>query len=294
MLTEHALHGIFVAIVAPFDRNGDLDTDSFNKLAQRLVDQGVHRLVVNGTTGESPTIESDELDRMIHSVQQLSSQSRRIPIIVGTGTNNTTTTIHKTKQAKDMGADAALVVTPYYNRPSQKGIIQHFRYLEDADLPIILYDIPHRTGVSLEMDTIKAIMEMDHVIGIKESTDNMKQRVSELTRSIRKPVLCGEDDSLWTSLYCGATGGILASANVHSDQFVQVYELFRSGKIEESKQLFHKLLPLVRLLFAEPNPAPLKWLLARHGHIRTDQLRLPMTTISTELQQQLNTFVSGE
>lgn len=148
MLIEHALRGVFVAIVTPFDHNGNLDIDSFNKLVQRLIDEGIHGLVFNGTTGESPTIESDELKRLIQTAQQLSSRSRKIPIIVGTGTNNTTTTLNKTKQAKELGADAALVVTPYYNRPSQQGIIQHFQSLEDADLPIIVYDIPHRTGVS--------------------------------------------------------------------------------------------------------------------------------------------------
>jgi 4-hydroxy-tetrahydrodipicolinate synthase len=293
MLIEHLLHGVFVPIVAPFDRSGNLDMDSFGKLVQRLVNKGIHGLVVNGTTGESPTIEPNELELLILAVRQASPRSQAVPMIVGTGTNNTSSTVKRTIQAKAQGADAALVVAPYYNRPSQQGIIQHFQALAEAGMPIILYDIPHRTGVSLDMETVQAIMDMKHVIGLKDSTGNMK-RVTELTRSITKPVLCGEDELFFASLCCGAKGGILASANVDSDRFVQVYELFHSGQVIEAKQLFDRLLPLVRLLFAEPNPAPLKWLLAQRGHIRSDQLRLPMTTISSELQQQLKAIVTDD
>ncbi|MCZ8511694.1 4-hydroxy-tetrahydrodipicolinate synthase [Paenibacillus filicis] len=281
MLTEHTLHGVMVPIVTPFDHRGNLDIESFEGLVQRLVSRGIHGLVINGTTGESPVIESQELESLIVSARKVMATSQVIPLIVGTGSNDTSATIIRTAQAKSLGADAALVVTPYYNRPSQQGIIQHYQALAEAELPIILYDIPHRTGVSLEVETVKTIMKMDHVIGLKEGTGNI-QRVFKLARSISKPLLCGEDVLFFASLCCGAKGGILASANLDSDQFVQVYELFRVGKIEESCALFHQLLPLVEFLFSEPNPAPLKWLLAQHGYIRSDRLRLPMTTISSE------------
>lgn len=169
----------------------------------------------------------------------------------------------------------------YYNRPSQQGIIEHFHALVKAELPVILYDIPHRTGVALNLETVKTIMEMEHVIGLKESTGDIK-RLFKLTRSLTKPVLCGEDELFFASLCCGGKGGILASANLDTDQFVQVYELFRAGKIEESSQRFDQLQPLIQFLFSEPNPAPLKWLLSERGYIRSDRLRLPMTAISGE------------
>ncbi|USG66146.1 4-hydroxy-tetrahydrodipicolinate synthase [Brevibacillus ruminantium] len=293
MLTEQDLHGVFVPIVTPFDLEGGLDLDSLSKLVQQFITKGIHGLVVNGTTGESPAIEPDELELIIKSVRNASPASQEIPVIVGTGTNNTASTVKKTIQAKTHGADAALVVTPYYNRPSQQGIIQHFASLAEAGLPIIVYDIPHRTGVSLELDTLRTIMHMAHVIGLKDSTGNVKQ-VRELTCSISKPVLCGDDELFFDSLCCGATGGILASANVNTDQFIRVFELFKAGKVSDAKLLFDSLLPLVNLLFAEPNPAPLKWFLAEIGHIRSDKLRLPMTTISPELQQQLKAIVSLE
>ncbi|MBU5442489.1 4-hydroxy-tetrahydrodipicolinate synthase [Paenibacillus sp. MSJ-34] len=281
MLTEDTLHGVMVPIVTPFDHRGNLDMKSFEELVQSLVSRGIHGLIINGTTGESPVIESHELESLIVSARKAIAASYNIPLIVGTGSNSTLATMKRTEQAKSLGADAALVVTPYYNRPSQQGIIRHFQALAEADLPIILYDIPHRTGVSLTVETVKNIMKMDHVIGLKESTGNI-QRIFKLARSMSKPLLCGEDALFFASLCCGAKGGILASANLDSDQFVQVYELFRAGKIEESNELFNQLLPLVEFLFSEPNPAPLKWLLAQRGYIRSDRLRLPMTTISME------------
>ncbi|MFC5647680.1 4-hydroxy-tetrahydrodipicolinate synthase [Paenibacillus solisilvae] len=278
MLTEQTLQGVIVPIVTPFNQRGNLDVKSFKELVKRLVSKGIHGLVVNGTTGESPTVEETELETLISTAR---NEMGEIPLIVGTGSNNTVATVKKNTWVKSLGADAALVVTPYYNRPSQQGIIQHFQALAEADLPIILYDIPHRTGVSLELETVKAIMGMDHVIGLKESSGNIK-RAFKLARSLTKPVLCGEDELFFASLCCGGKGGILASANLDSDQFVQVYELFRAGKIEESSQRFDQLLPLIQFLFSEPNPAPLKWLLAERGHIRSDRLRLPMTSISSE------------
>ncbi|RRJ67295.1 4-hydroxy-tetrahydrodipicolinate synthase [Paenibacillus oralis] len=278
MLSEKSLHGVIVPIVTPFDQRGNLDINSFQKLVVRLKSSGIHGLVVNGTTGESPTIEDAELEAMIAAARSVLGET---PLIVGTGSNNTAATIKKTALAKALGADAALVVTPYYNRPSQQGIIEHFRALAEADLPIILYDIPHRTGVTLELDTVKVIMKMDHIIGLKESTGNIK-RLMRLVSTIPKPILCGEDELFFASLCCGGKGGILASANLDTKQFVQVYELFGAGKIDASRERFDQLLPLILFLFSEPNPAPLKWLLAQRRHIRTDRLRLPMTSISSD------------
>ncbi|MFL1672860.1 4-hydroxy-tetrahydrodipicolinate synthase [Paenibacillus dendritiformis] len=292
MLTEDQLRGVMVPIVTPFDRSGNVDFDSFKKLIARLVSKGIHGLIVNGTTGESPVIESRELEDLILTARQAIPATLGVPLIVGTGSNNTSATVKRTAQAKSLGADAALVVTPYYNRPSQQGIIQHFQALAEAELPVILYDIPYRTGVQLELETIKAIMRMDHVIGLKESTGNLK-RLAALARCMTKPVLCGEDELFFASLCCGAAGGILASANLDSDQFVQVYEQYQTDNINESRRIFDQLLPLIQFLFSEPNPAPLKWLLAQRGHIRSDRLRLPMTAISSAASKKGTRLIQG-
>nr|WP_285854139.1 dihydrodipicolinate synthase family protein [Paenibacillus elgii] len=281
VLTEDTLRGVVVPVVTPFDRSGELDIRSFEELIRRLVGKGIHGLIVNGTIGESPVLESREFEILIAAARQTIAATRAIPLIVGTGASNTSATVKRTAQAKSLGAHAALVATPNFHFSSQQAVIRHFQALAEADLPIILCDPPHRAGVALDLETVKVIMEMEHVIGLKEGTGNIR-RMFRLARSMTKPVLCGEDELFFASLCCGAKGGIVASANLDSEQFVQVYELFRAGKIDDSNQLFHQLLPLVQFLFSEPTPAPLKWLLTQRGYIRSDRLRLPMTTVSCE------------
>lgn len=280
MLSEQTLHGVWVPVVTPFDRRGKLDIKSIEKMVLRLSSKGIHGLVVNGATGESPAITSHELDILIGTAYKALAATRFIPLIVGTSSNNTSTTVTNTEKAMLLGADAALVAAPACDRPSQRGMIEHFQALAGIGLPIILHDYPHPAGGSLELEAVKAIMEMDHVIGLKDSTGNMK-RIAILARSMTKPVLCGEDELFFASLCCGAKGGILASANLDSDLFAQVYELFQSGNINESKQMFDQLLPLVQFLHSEPSPALLKWLLAQRGYIRSDRLRLPLTAKRT-------------
>uniref|UniRef100_A0A4Y8PQZ1 4-hydroxy-tetrahydrodipicolinate synthase n=1 Tax=Paenibacillus athensensis TaxID=1967502 RepID=A0A4Y8PQZ1_9BACL len=185
-----------------------------------------------------------------------------------------------------MGADAALVVTPYYNRPSPAGVVAHFRRVAEVGLPVIVYEIPHRTGLALPVDTIREILELEGVVGIKDSTPGV-QLVTELSRLGSKPVLCGEDSQWFAALCCGAAGGMLASANVRTAQFTGLFRSFAAGQTAEAKRAFDELLPLIRLLFAEPNPGPLKWLLAREGVIGSDAMRLPMTGISARLQAEL-------
>ncbi|KEQ25882.1 dihydrodipicolinate synthase [Paenibacillus tyrfis] len=238
-------------------------------------------MIVNGTIGESPVLESREFEILIAAARQAIAATRAIPLIVGTGASSTSATVRRTEQAKSLGADAALVAAPDFHFPSQQAVIRHFEALAEADLPIILCDPPHRAGVSLDLETVQVIMGMEHVIGLKEGTGSIR-RMFRVARSMSKPVLCGEDELFFASLCCGAKGGILASANLDSEQFVQVYELFRAGKIDDSNQLFRQLLPLVQFLFSEPTPAPLKWLLTQRGYIRSERLRLPMTAINCE------------
>ncbi len=281
MLTEHHLNGIIVPIITPLDDRGNLDIKSFEELVQRLVKTGIRGLIINDINGESPVNELSELESLIKAARKAMNASQTIPLIVGVGSNNTPTAIIKIAHAKSIGADAALVVAPDYLHPSRKAIIQHFQSLLEVDFPIILNDIPNRAGRSLDIDIIKTIMKMDHITGLKESTNDMR-RIYKLARSISKPLLCGEDDLFFAALCSGAKGGILVSANLDSEQFVQVYELFKAGEIEASNKLFNELLPLVHFLFSEQNLAPIKWLLAQQGHIRSDQLRLPINKFKRE------------
>ncbi|MFE5323711.1 4-hydroxy-tetrahydrodipicolinate synthase [Paenibacillus sp. NPDC056579] len=288
MLTEQQLQGVYVPIVTPFHPNGEPDLESFHTLAVHLLNSGIHGLVVNGTTGESPTITAQEMGALAGAAKAAIG-SAPIPLVLGTGTNDTTSTVKKTEQAGKLGADAVLVVVPYYNKPSQQGIIAHFQRVAEVGVPVILYEIPARTGVALKVDTVRTILDMDGVIGMKDSSGGI-QLVSELSRTGSKPVLCGEDAYLFASLCCGARGGMLASAHIRTERFVQLYHRFTEGRVSEAKEQFDELLPLIWLLFAEPNPAPLKWLLAEQGILASGTLRLPMTPIGAKLQQQLQPY----
>jgi 4-hydroxy-tetrahydrodipicolinate synthase len=288
MLKEQDLYGIYVPVITPFLQNGEVDYKSFRGHMKSLVASGIHGLVINGTTGESPTVSMDEVKSITETAKEILGTAR-MPIVIGTGTNNTASSMMRTELAGSFGADAALVVVPYYNRPSQEGIIEHFRQITQIGLPVIAYDVPARTGVGLTINTAKTILEMDGVIGLKDSSGGLKL-ITELSNLGSKPILCGEDELLYSKLCSGAKGGMLASANIQTEKFVQLYTSYMDGDIHQSKQIFDQLLPLIRLLFKESNPAPLKWLLARQGVIDTDRLRLPMTSISYSLQQEMDNF----
>ncbi|MFX3636484.1 MAG: 4-hydroxy-tetrahydrodipicolinate synthase [Candidatus Pristimantibacillus sp.] len=288
MLTEQGLRGIYVPVVTPFHSNGELDLASFERLASHLLSSGIHGIVVNGTTGESPVITPDELKSLIQTAVKVRAD-RHIPIVVGTGTNDTSSTVMRTELAGQLGADAALVVVPYYSRPSQEGIIAHFQQVATTAVPLIVYEIPARTGVRLTVDTARTLLNMNNVIGMKDSSGGI-ELFMELSRFTSKPILCGEDAYFYAMLCCGAQGSMMASANVNTRAFVEVFTQFEQGRIIESGQSFTQLLPLIRLLFQEPNPSPLKWLLAEQGLIASDTVRLPMLPITVELQEQLTAY----
>ncbi|MFC5450148.1 4-hydroxy-tetrahydrodipicolinate synthase [Paenibacillus aestuarii] len=291
MLKESELQGVYVPIVTPFDEEGELEIASFYNLAYNLFQDEVDGLVVNGTTGESPTISPEELTLLFHTAQDAREAAGvEVPLVVGAGSNDTRAAVKYTEAAGHLGADAVLVVVPYYNKPSQQGIIEHFKRVASVGVPVILYEVPHRTGVTLQLDTVRAILDIDGVIGMKDSTPSV-QLVTELTRVGSKPVLCGEDTLFHAALCAGAKGVMSASANVETERFVACYQSFAQGLREASAQQFAELLPLVRLLFQEPNPAPLKWLLAQQEIIATPTLRLPLLPISEDLQQKLAVYL---
>ncbi|OPH47547.1 4-hydroxy-tetrahydrodipicolinate synthase [Paenibacillus ferrarius] len=291
MLKEQDLQGVYVPIITPFDEKFEIDAASFYNQAYQLFQNEVDGLVVNGTTGESPTITGEELALLFATAQAARTAANvQAPLVVGTGTNDTLSTVKKTEMAGNLGADAALVVVPYYNKPSQQGIIAHFRRAASVGVPILVYEVPHRTGVTLELDTVREILDIDGVIGMKDSTPNTKL-VAELTRMGSKPILCGEDTLLFDALQAGAKGVMSASANIETERFVAFYRHFAAGRNEQSKELFEGLLPLIRLLFAEPNPAPLKWLLEQQGVIANGTLRLPLLPVTENLAKRLTPFI---
>jgi 4-hydroxy-tetrahydrodipicolinate synthase len=290
MLTEQQVKGIYIPVVTPFDAAGEIDLESYDKYIKEISKKSIQAVVVNGTTGESPTVTLDEVKTLVTATRKILNKSR-LPLVVGTGTNDTRSTIMRTELVGNLGADASLVVVPYYNKPSQEGIIEHFRAVAQVGLPIIVYNIPSRTGVGLSVQTTRTILDMDNIIGLKECSGGT-QLMSELSRYGSKPVLCGEDVFFYDMLCCGAAGGMLASANINTDRFIKVYEAFTSGQIGLAKQSFDALLPFIQLVFREANPAPIKWILQQMGDISSDTLRLPMTSISQSLQQELRDYLA--
>jgi len=289
MLTKEQLSGIYVPVVTPFQSNGSLDLESFYNHADRLISAGIHGLVVHGTTGESPTVSPEEVELLMRTALTALS-GRSVPLVLGTGTNDTAAAVRNTERAGILGADAVLVVVPYYNRPSQQGIIEHFRRIAQVGMPVIMYEIPYRTGVKLETDTVHTILEMDGIIGLKDSSGST-QLLTELSQRGSKPVLCGEDALMYASLALGASGLMTAAANVKTDRFVQLYHEMKNGNFREAKIIFDELYPFIQLLFAEPNPGPLKWILKEQGVIASSELRLPLVQISSSLQQKLKDYI---
>ncbi|SFJ35662.1 4-hydroxy-tetrahydrodipicolinate synthase [Paenibacillus sp. UNC496MF] len=275
MLAERALGGVFVPVVTPFDSLGRLDVKSFEALVDRLVRKGVHGLVLNDTLGEAPAAHAGELDALIETARGVAGD---LPLLVDAGSGPAAETAKTIARAKSLGADAALVQPPRGFRPSPQAVARHVREAARAGLPIILCDPPFGTGRSLNVETIQALMDLEGIVGLKESSGSIA-RFLTLARTLAKPILCGADKLFFGAMCYGGKGGILASANVDTEQFVHVHALFRDGQIDAALRSFEQLLPLIRFVHSEPHPGPLKWLLAERGHIRSDRMRLPGRTM---------------
>lgn len=291
MMQRKDMQGVFVPVVTPFSPDGELDLASYQTYVNKLLIHDISGLIINGTTGEAPTVNWEEVTQLTQTTQELLKEKNRcIPVIIGTGTNDTASTVRRTESAAQMGADAVLVVVPYYSKPSQEGIVEHFRRVSQVGVPVIAYEIPSRTGVRLSVDAARQILDMDGVIGIKDSSDGM-ELVSELIKLDSGPVLCGDDLYFHTKLSMGASGGILASANVNTNEYIEVSQLVRKGEVAAAQLAFERLTPLIHKLFQESNPAPLKWILARQGIIASDHLRLPMSSVSKEFERELESLL---
>lgn len=292
MLSEQNLKGIYVPVVTPFQTNHTLDLASFESYLKHLLVHDINGLVINGTTGECPTTSWEEVTSQVEIAKIVMKQlNKTVPIVIGTGTNDTLSSLKRTERAGELGADAVLVVTPYYNKPTGKGVVAHFSKIAEAGVPVIAYEIPGRTGIRLSVDSIREILDIPQVIGLKDSSGGV-ELVSELSRYGSKPVLCGEDLLFHASLSQGASGGMLASANLNTATFIDVYNRYMSGEVSESKKQFDELVPMIRLLFEqEPNPAPLKWILSELGWIESDSVRLPLLPISDPLKAEIKKHI---
>lgn len=275
------IKGSLVALVTPMHADGRLDLDTFDRLIDWHVDAGTDGIVVVGTTGESATLSTEEhCDLVAHCVKSVNG---RIPVIAGTGSNNTQEALYFTQSAKEHGADACLLVTPYYTKPSQEGLYQHFKYLaESVDIPQILYNVPGRTACDLSLETVKRLTEVRNIVGIKDATGNL-ERGLELIRECRNriAVYSGEDAISLKLLAGGGDGVISVTANVAPDAMAQMCELALAGKLDKAEQIDQRLAALHRDLFVEANPVPVKWALLKMGKIPSG-IRLPLVELNSK------------
>ncbi|HFW9017413.1 TPA: 4-hydroxy-tetrahydrodipicolinate synthase [Shigella flexneri] len=272
--------GSIVAIVTPMDEKGNVCRASLKKLIDYHVASGTSAIVSVGTTGESATLNHDEHADVVMMTLELADG--RIPVIAGTGANATAEAISLTQRFNDSGIVGCLTVTPYYNRPSQEGLYQHFKAIaEHTDLPQILYNVPSRTGCDLLPETVGRLAKVKNIIGIKEATGNLT-RVKQIKELVSDDfvLLSGDDASALDFMQLGGHGVISVTANVAARDMAQMCKLAAEGHFAEARVINQRLMPLHNKLFVEPNPIPVKWACKELGLVATDTLRLPMTPIT--------------
>jgi 4-hydroxy-tetrahydrodipicolinate synthase len=268
------IKGSIVAIATPMHPDGSLDFPSLRKLIDWHIAEGTDSIVIVGTTGESATVSVEEHCELIKLAVE--HTNKRIPIIAGTGGNSTAEAIKLTQYAKEVGADASLQVVPYYNRPTQEGMYQHFKKIAEAvDLPLILYNVPGRTVADMSNATIVRLSQIPGIIGVKDATGNIGRGI-ELLRSVPKSfaVYSGDDLTAMALMFCGGHGNISVTANVAPRAMHELCLAAMSGQIAKAIEINNRVLPLHQQLFAEPNPVPVKWI--------ESGIRLPLVSLANE------------
>lgn len=273
------IKGSLVAIVTPMKENGDVDYDAIEKLVEWHIQEGTDAIVAVGTTGETATLTMDEHISVIKAF--VDASNKRIPIVAGTGANNTAEAVHLSQEAEKVGADLSLSVVPYYNKPSQEGLYRHFKTIaENSSIPMILYNVPGRTVVDMSNDTILRLAELKNVVGVKEATGNIGRDLDLIKRVPEGfAVYSGDDSTAVAFLLCGGDGVITVSGNVAPKKFSQMCHHAIKGEIKEALKLNNELLALHRDMFCEASPAPAKYALSLLGKCLNVQ-RLPITPIS--------------
>jgi 4-hydroxy-tetrahydrodipicolinate synthase len=280
------LQGCYVAVVTPFLTDGSLDEDGFRRNIEFLIERGVAGIVPCGTTGESATLSWDEHNRVVDIA--LSQAKGRVQVIAGAGSNNTQESIEAAKHARDKGAQAILCITPYYNKPTQEGLFQHYKAIaEQVDIPVVVYNVPSRTSVNINPETVERLCAFKNIIAIKEASGNLLQ-VSEIHRRCgdRLAILSGDDALTLPILACGGKGVISVVANICPEQMVSLVGAFIAKDVTKALAVHEKLLPITNAMFIETNPIPVKTAMNYLG-MSAGRLRLPLVSMSSDNEQKL-------
>ena len=278
--------GVFTAMVTPFNDDKSINEEDLKKLVDFNIENGVAGVVPMGTTGESPTLNHEE---HVHAIEIVCKHvNKRVPVIAGTGSNSTREALFMTSRAKDLKADASLQVAPYYNKPTQEGFYRHFKTIADeVDLPMIIYNIPGRTGKNIETDTIVRLAEHPNIVGVKEASGSLPQMMDVIAGTPEDFVVLSGDDNLTLPLMAaGGKGVISVASNIVPDRMSAMVKAGLNGDFEEMRKLHYELLPLFKVEFIETNPIPIKTALAMKGMVR-EVFRLPMCEMNGENKKKL-------
>ena len=280
------IQGSMVALITPMNADNSLDWAGLHKLVDWHLEQGTHAIVAMGTTGESATLNVEEHLAVVKKV--VDQVNGRIPVIAGTGANSTSEAVELTQAAKDAGVDACLLVTPYYNKPTQEGLFLHHQHIaKSVAIPQILYNVPGRTGVDMKTETALRIAAVQNIIGIKEATGDLTRAKALIDQAPASfAIISGDDATAVELILLGGKGDISVTANVVPNQIARMCELALEGKAEEARAINQRLLSLHDAMFVESNPIPVKWAVEQLGMIHSG-IRLPLTRLSEQYQAQV-------
>ncbi|PWR74643.1 4-hydroxy-tetrahydrodipicolinate synthase [Methanospirillum stamsii] len=285
--------GVFPALITPFQRNSgkNLDLDGLRSNIAHLVAAGVHGVVPCGSTGESATLSFAEHEQVIEVT--IDEVDGKVPILAGTGSNNTSEALRFTKAAKDVGADGVLVISPYYNKPNRSGLIKHYTALADCDIPVVVYNVPGRTGQNLTPDIIAELATHPNIVGVKEASGDVNQisTIIELTRDEDFTVISGDDNLTLPILALGGGGVISVVANLFPKPLIQLYDAVNKGDFETARDIHFNISPLFRAMFIESNPIPVKKAAELLG-MAAGPLRLPLDEASEQTTAKLKEVLS--
>ncbi|EKN67571.1 dihydrodipicolinate synthase [Neobacillus bataviensis LMG 21833] len=281
---------VLTAMVTPFDQNGEVDFNATKNLVNHLIANGTDGLVVAGTTGESPTLTTEEKVALFKFVVEV--VDGRIPVIAGTGSNNTRASISLTKLAEETGVDGIMLVVPYYNKPSQEGLYQHFKTIaESTSLPVMIYNIPGRTGINMNVDTIVRLSKIDNIGSVKEASGNLDAMAEIISQTAEDFTLYSGDDGLTLPvLAIGGAGVISVASHVIGNEMQEMVNNFKNGHLKEAATAHQRLLPIMKALFAAPNPTPVKAALNLTG-INVGGVRLPLVPLTIDEESVLKSVL---
>ncbi|QMT32533.1 4-hydroxy-tetrahydrodipicolinate synthase [Alysiella filiformis] len=280
------LTGSLVALITPMHADGSVNFEQLNQLIDWHIEQGTHGIVAVGTTGESATLSVEEHLAVIAAT--VKHTNKRVPVIAGTGANNTAEAVELSRAAQELGADYTLSVVPYYNKPSQEGIYQHFKTIAQAvDIPMIIYNVPGRTVVNMSNETILRLAQIPNIVGVKEASGDVARALSLFKDAPQDfAIYSGDDPTGLPFMLCGGHGVISVAANVAPQAFAQMCENALAGNIQAAKSLNEQLIPIYDVMFCEPSPAPAKYAVAQLG-LCEEFVRLPILTLSDNGKNQI-------